>query len=145
MSDTILSISGVLATGVGQATGFTQLDWARAAFIEKLSMDPHPGTVNLIVVEDECRAAWRRLRNSPAIVIHPPRTDWCDAKCYKARIVPVEGAAVPAAIVLPDVTGYADNQIELIAPVAVRATFGLADGDTVRIEVMLKEAESASD
>lgn len=136
-----ITITGELATGVGQATGFTQLDWARVAFMEKLGIDPYPGTVNLLVRQPAELDSWKKVCRSPATIIRPPRTDWCDAKCYRARIVPKNSSQIDAAIVLPDVEGYADNQIELIAPVAVRDTLKLSDGDAVVIEVDIQEDE----
>ena len=43
------TLLGRLATGIGQGEHFTQLDWARAQFIDRLGIDPYPGTVNMIV------------------------------------------------------------------------------------------------
>ena len=124
-------ITGVMATGVGQATGFTSLDWARRAFHERLGIDVFPGTVNLIVTSEPDRAAWRLVKSWPGIVLPPPRPDWCNSRCYHARI----GGRIEAAIVLPEVDGYPEDQIELIAAVAVRETLGLKDGDPVTIDV----------
>ena len=135
------TIRGELATGVGQATGFTQLDWARTAFIERLGIDPYPGTVNLIVKHPADLSAWKRVRAGTAIVIHPPRTDWCDARCFAAQIERPGFAPIKAAIVLPDVDGYAAGQIELIAAVGIRDTFGIRDGDSVTIHVEERAGE----
>ena len=132
---TYMTIRGELATGVGQATGFTQLDWARAAFIEQLGIDPFPGTLNLIVKNPADFAVWSRVRNGEAIVVRPPRTDWCDARCFPARIDRPGFEPIEAAIVLPDVDSYAADQIELIAAVGIRATLGIEDGDPISIQV----------
>ena len=132
---TITTITGKLATGLGKATGFTELDWAKAAFIDRLGIDPFPGTVNLIVATDTDRDAWRRVKEGAAIVISPPRTDWCDALCYPASIETAEAAPIRAAIVLPDVAGYAPDQIELIAPVGIRDALRAGDGDAITIHV----------
>ena len=127
-------ITGEIATGVGQATGFTSLDWAREAFRDHLGIEVFPGTVNVIVRSEPERAAWRLVRTWPGIVLPPPRPDWCSSRCYHARI----NDRVDAAIVLPEVEGYPEDQIELIAAVGVRATLGLKDGDRVVIEVRAK-------
>lgn len=129
--DTI-TITGRLATGVGQATGFTQLDWVRAAFRRNFGIDPHPGTVNLLVEDADARAGWAAVQAGRGFVLHPPRTDWCDARLWRARIAD----RIPAAIVLPDVASYPENQIELVAAVSVRDVLALADGDPVTIEVV---------
>ena len=55
----------------------------------------------------------------------------CDARCYKALIA----GHIEAAIILPEVAGYPDNQIELVAAIAVRQALGLSDGALVVIEI----------
>ena len=40
---------GRLATGIGMGTTFTQLDWAKRQFIDRVGVDPFPGTINVIV------------------------------------------------------------------------------------------------
>lgn len=125
------TITGELTTGLGKATGFTRLDWARDAFRARLGIDPYPGTVNLVVRADDQRAAWAAVKRRPGIVLPPPRPDWCSSRCYHARI---EGR-IAAAIVLPEVGSYPEDQIELIAAVAVRQTLDIGDGDTVTIEI----------
>jgi CTP-dependent riboflavin kinase len=126
------TIIGELATGLGEAAGFTGLDWARAAFREHLGIEAWPGTLNLVVRSGEDRAAWAAVKGWPGIILPPPRPDWCRSRCWRARI----DGRIDAAIVLPEIESYPDDKIELIAAVAVRAALNLADGDAVRIEVM---------
>jgi riboflavin kinase len=123
-------VTGTLVTGIGNASGFTSLDWARAAFREAVGIDPHPGTINLTVAGTSL-LRWRQVRATSGIVIYPPRTDWCDARLWRATIA----GRIPAGIVLPDVPGYAETQIELIAPVRVRDALGVTDGAEIGIEV----------
>jgi riboflavin kinase len=124
-------ITGEIATGLGQATGFTSLDWAREAFRNRLGIDPHPGTINVILTSDEHRAAWQLVKSWPGIVLPPPRPDWCNSRCYHARI----NDQIDAAIVLPEIDSYPEDQIELIAAVAVRETLNLMDGNSMTIDV----------
>ena len=125
-------IVGRLATGIGQGQHFTRLAWARGQFIEKLGIDPFPGTVNLIVDDPASRAAWDRLKGLPVIRIDNPGSGPhdCDAVCHR---VVLEGR-LTAAIVLPEVAGYPAGQIEIIAAVNIRDTLSIADGDQVRLE-----------
>jgi riboflavin kinase len=124
-------ITGEIATGLGQATGFTSLDWAREAFRNRLGINPHPGTINVILTSDEQRAAWQLVKSWPGIVLPPPRPDWCNSRCYHARI----NDQIDAAIVLPEIDSYPEDQIELIAAVAVRETLNLMDGNSMTIDV----------
>ena len=56
-------IQGRLTSGVGQGKHFTRLDWACRQFIDKLGIDPFPGTVNLIVDEPESMFRWKRIKD----------------------------------------------------------------------------------
>ena len=129
-------LHGKIATGLGKASGFTEVPWAKAAFRGVLGVDPYPGTVNIIVSSTEDLAAWARVKANTGIVIKPPQPDWCDSFCYRAMI----GGKIAAAIVLPDVTEYPATQVELIAAVNVRESLSLKDGDLVAIEIYEAEA-----
>ena len=130
------TLHGKIATGLGKASDFTEVPWAKAAFRDVLGVDPYPGTVNIIVSSTEDIAAWARVKATKGIVIKPPQPDWCDAFCYRAMI----GGKIAAAIVLPDVTEYPATQVELIAAVNVRESLSLKDGDPVAIEIYEAEA-----
>ena len=124
---------GRLVTGIGQGKTFTRLDWARGQFLDKLGIDPFPGTVNLIVDDSESMKVWNRLKSTPGIRIDNPNTGPhdCDARCYPVSI----NGQIDAAIVLPEVAGYSLVQIEIIAAVGVREAFDVEDGDSLRLEI----------
>jgi catechol 2,3-dioxygenase-like lactoylglutathione lyase family enzyme len=126
-------IRGRLTSGVGQGKHFTHIDWARRQFIEKLHIDPFPGTVNLIVDGPESMSVWDRIKDTQGVRIDNPNDgpNDCNARCYP---VSIEGR-LDAAIVLPEVANYSANQIELIAPVSVRDALGVDDGDSLILEV----------
>ncbi len=42
-------IQGIVQGGLGQGNSFTQLDWVRQQFRDKIGFDPYPGTLNLRV------------------------------------------------------------------------------------------------
>ncbi|MEE8333276.1 MAG: DUF120 domain-containing protein [Alphaproteobacteria bacterium] len=126
-----VTIEAELVTGLGEAAGFTSLDWARSAFRDAVGIDPYPGTVNLVPRSQAARADWDAVRAGPGIALPSPRADWCDARLYRARI----GGQIDAAIVVPEIDSYPTDQIELIAEVGVRSALGLTDGDLVSIEV----------
>lgn len=127
------TILGRLATGIGQGRHFTRLDWAREQFIDRLGIDPFPGTVNVIVDDPDAMPVWVRLKRTEGIRIDNPGDGPhdCDARCYK---VSIEGK-IDAAIVLPEIDGYPPAQVELIAEVGVREALGIEDGDAVRLVI----------
>ena len=126
-----MQLRGIVMTGQGQGRHFTGLRWARAQFIEKLGIAPHPGTLNLCLQDAASRQRWAKLRRGPAQLIRAGEPGACDARCFQ---VDLEGAHA-AAIVWPQVSSYPDDQIELIANVSLRQALGLVDGAEVTIEV----------
>ena len=127
------TIRGRLTSGVGQGQHFAHIDWARRQFIDKLDIDPFPGTLNLTIDEPESMSVWHRIRDTPGVLIDNPDVDphACNARCYP---VSIEGR-LDAAIVLPGIANYSTDQIELIAPVSVRNALDIKDGDSLTLEV----------
>ena len=122
-------ITGRVTTGLGQGAGFTGLDWVRDAFVARLGIDPWPGTLNLRLESAADQQAWHELQQTAGIAFPAADAAACDARCYPVRIE----SRVPAAIVLPDVPGYPDDQVELVASIPLRDTFELREGDTVEL------------
>ena len=124
---------GRLTTGIGQGKYFTRLDWARHQFVEKLGIDPFPGTINLIIDDPESMKVWKRLKGTPGVRIKNPNEGLqdCDARCYPVSI----NGHIDGAIVLPEVAGYSPIQIEIIATMGVRDALNIDDGDSVGLEI----------
>ncbi len=124
---------GRLATGIGQGVFFTRLDWARAQFIDRLGIDPHPGTVNVIVDDPDSMPVWVRVKRAPGIRIDNPGDGPhdCDARCYPVIVA----GRIDGAIVVPEIDNYPPAQIEIIASIGVREALGIEDGDPVEIEL----------
>ena len=133
METTILC--GRLVTGLGEAGEFTRIDWARRQFMAKLGIDPYPGTLNLVIEDGTELAKWLAVTATPGIILVSPREDWCNARCYPARIGDGTADHLKAAIVLPEIVGYPEAKVELIAAMGVRDRLGLQDGDPVTIEI----------
>lgn len=124
---------GRVASGRGEGQRFTQLDWAREQFTEKLGIDPSPGTLNLIVDEPESAEIWNRLKSTPGVRIENPNDGPhdCDARCYPVSV----GGQIDAAIVLPEVPGYSAVKVEVIAAVGIRSALGVEDGNQLSLEI----------
>lgn len=120
---------GRLATGIGMGKTFTRLDWARTQFVERVGIDPFPGTVNVIVDDPDSMPVWMRLKRTDGIRMDNPGSGPhdCDAKCWRVSI----GDRFDGAIVFPLVDGYPPAQVEVIAAVGLRDALDIEDGDTV--------------
>ena len=124
---------GRLATGIGMGTSFTQLPWAKEQFIDRVGVDPFPGTINVIVDDPEAMPVWVRLKQTTGIRMDNPDDGPhdCDAKCW---LVSINGK-IDGAIVYPLVDAYPPAQVEVIAPVGVRDALRIEDGDTVTLTI----------
>ena len=127
----IKMIEGRLVRGLGQASDFTRIEWVRRQFMDLAGIDPHPGTVNLELVDEDHRERWVAWRAGRGQVMEPGAEGFCSARCYSVRI----SGRIPAAIVLPEVDGYPDEKIEMVAALPVREHLSLAEGDSVGIEL----------
>jgi HAD superfamily hydrolase (TIGR01509 family) len=125
-----VTISGRLVTGQGKGASFTRLPWAREQFLARLGIDPHPGTLNLVLDEAGTRSSWDALRARPGEPIQPPESGFCAARCYPVRL---EGW-LPGAIVLPEVPGYPTSQVEVVSALPLRETLSRSDGDHISLE-----------
>jgi len=127
------TLLGRLAAGSGKGRHFTQLTWARQQFLDRLGIDPFPGTINLIVDDPESVNVWNRLRGTPGVRIDNPNDGPhdCDARCYPVSI----DGRIDGAIVLPEVAGYSAVKIEVIAAVGLRGALDIKDGDPVTLEI----------
>lgn len=125
------TFSGELCRGLGEGAGFVALDWVRVGMRRALGFEPWPGTLNLRMGGE----AWRHWRSGlaqrPGIAL-PPAPGFCAAKCFRVRL----NDRVEAAAVFPEVDGYPDDKLELVAPVALRAALGLHDGDAVQVQIL---------
>jgi len=121
-------LQGKVSSGTRTAARFTQLDWVRQQCREKLGFAPFPGTLNLQVEEDYFPVV-AALRAADAIELIP-EGEGCAGKVFPLRI---EG--ISAAIVIPEgkVNSHGQNVVEVMAPVGLRESLGLADGDLMTL------------
>ncbi|MBI2880707.1 MAG: CTP-dependent riboflavin kinase [Candidatus Tectomicrobia bacterium] len=131
-------LRGRLFKGLGEGARFTRLSWAKAAFARILGFEPFPGTVNLRVDPAEAGDALRRIRGAEGIPMSPPdESGFCAARCFRGRL----GDKLAAGLVIPEVEGYYEDVLEILAPVNVRETLGVSEGDVLEVEIFLSQGE----
>lgn len=116
---------GVVTTGLGEGQYYISLDGYRIQFKEKLGFEPYPGTLNLKLKEPFAQ------HDASAVKIAGFRDSartFGGVTCY-----PVTIGDARAAIIRPDRSSYPLNLVEIIAPVNLRRTLGLKDGDEVEV------------
>ena len=124
-------VEGQLAKGLGRAAAFTQLDWVRSRLIELVGIDPFPGTLNLTLGDDMNLARWRQWRGMPGQALEPADAAFCRARCYPVQVA----GRVPAAVLLPEVTDYPEDKIELVAALPIRQYLSLGEAARLKVEL----------
>ena len=124
-------LTGKIVSGAGEAAYFTGLDWVQKQCAEKLNFKPYPGTLN-IEVDEISLPALRELQKERGIELLSPDPGFCNARSLPAFLTNVGGA-----IIIPDeeVNIHGKNIVEMIAPVSLKETLSLHDGDRITLIV----------
>ena len=67
----MVSLRGVVASGLGQGAQFMAVPWVREGIRRLIGFDPYSGTLNVRLVDPDALVAWRRIREG----FLPPCTD----------------------------------------------------------------------
>ena len=124
-----LVISGKIVSGAGEGAYFTQIGWVQQQCDEKLGFKPYPGTLNLEISE-EFLAAIELLDQKTGIELISPDPQFCNAMVFQVSLQDIIGA-----VILPEekVRVHPKNIIEIIAPLNVKASLNVKDGDFVTV------------
>ena len=117
-------------SGRGEGEKFLQLHWVKQQINAKLGFTPYHGTVNIRLSEESAKR--RKLLEKAASMKVCPAEGYCNGKIFKAYIDMLE-----CAIVIPEVAGYPENVLEIIAPINLREKLQLADNDEITVTVSL--------
>ncbi|MEM3602382.1 MAG: DUF120 domain-containing protein [Candidatus Bathyarchaeia archaeon] len=127
--DRTILLKGRVSHGLGEGAKFVGFPWAEKQIREKLGFTPYPGTLN-IKLERNCIEYLKILRNAYGVEITPPN-GYCSGKCFKAYLMD----NFECAVVIPEVKGYPEDLVEVIAPLNLRRHFKLKDGDIIMVKV----------
>ena len=125
-----MKIRGKIVRGVGESAGFMAIPWVNKQMREKLGFHPYGGTLNLSVEDPEIQ---RSLKAHGGDRLRSEAAGFCDALIFRGTI---EGK-YDCGIVLPLVSNYNECLIEILAPVHLKDSLGLKDGDEVTLELYL--------
>jgi riboflavin kinase, archaea type len=123
-----IELTGTVVSGDGDGKKFIELPWVKQQITEKLGFAPYPGTLNLKLAEKNAEQR-KLIEKTPSEKISPAE-GYCNGLLFKAFIGILE-----CAIVLPEVPGYPETLLEVIAPVNLRKALQLEDGFEVTVAV----------
>ena len=118
-----MNLTGTIVSGLGEGARYVK----RYHFVIKtvLDFEPFPGTLNLRTAG--VPAAF--LENS--LTLNAPTGGLFQVSAKPATI----NGNIQGAILRPDKTNHPPEILEVIAPVNIKQTLGLKDGDQVEVEV----------
>jgi riboflavin kinase len=125
-----IKFSGKVLSGRGEGEKFLELPWVKRQIEEKLGFTPYHGTLNIRLSEKSAKQR-KLLEKAASLKVCPPE-GYCPGKIFKASI-----GTVKCAVVLPEVAGYPENVLEIIALVNLREKLQLADEDEIAVTVNL--------
>jgi len=133
-----MDFSGNVISGMGEGAYYMSLEGYRRQFQEKLGYEPYPGTLNVRLTDQIDMNSRLELGKYPSIFINGfsdgTRTyGW--VKCYRATIN--DGAIDNAAVLVLERTHYDDSMLEVIAPISIKQTVGIKNGDRIKVQVQL--------
>jgi riboflavin kinase, archaea type len=131
-------VKGVIFSDLGRAASFMAFEWVQRALKERLGFVPYPATLNLRPNGSEDLRTWETVRKSKrGIALTAENEAFCSARLFPIEILRTmhgRTETAPGAVLLPEVDGYPQDKIEVIAPVHLKNEFGVRDGDELTLE-----------
>lgn len=125
-----IELNGTVFSSRGEGKKFLELPWVKQQIKQKLGFTPYPGTLNVRLSEESLKHK-ELLEKAHSTKIYPAE-GYCSGALIKAFI-----DTFKCAIVVPEVAGYPEEVLEIIASVNLRETLQLKDGDEVTVTVNL--------
>jgi len=128
-----LTISGVVASGLGEGAFYMRQKGYKDQFRKKLWFEPYEGTLNLKIQGGDL-AKLEILRENPAIEIsgfEAAGRTFGGAKCFLST-----AGHVDCAIIMP-IRSHHSDVIEVISKHYLRGSLGLKDGDVLELIVQM--------
>ncbi|OPY80484.1 MAG: hypothetical protein A4E65_01475 [Syntrophorhabdus sp. PtaU1.Bin153] len=125
-----MRITGRIVRGVEESKGFLSIPWVDQQLSEKLHFNPYKGTLNIMVDDPEVQKTLKQQGKDR--LVH--QTDgFCDALIFRGSL----NDTFACGVILPLVPAYDECLLEIVAPIHLKNTLGLNDGDTVTLELYL--------
>lgn len=125
-----MRIKGKIARGIGESGSFLGIPWVNRQLCDKMKFQPWEGTLN-IVVDDQHAQSVLKEKGKERLVAEQP--GFCDALIFRALL----NEKYECGIVLPLVPDYSTTLIEIVAPIKIKETLGVDDGDEVTLDISI--------
>jgi riboflavin kinase, archaea type len=133
-----LQLDGKVVSGMGEGAYYMSLNGYRNQFYEKLGYEPYAGTLNLKLLNQSSMRMRSMMDNYPSIFIRgftDSSRSYGWVKCYPAILN--DGALDRAAVIVLERTHYDNSMLEVIAPVCIKDSLRIKNGDFVKVLVTM--------
>lgn len=125
-----MKITGTVVSGVGESASFLAIPWVNDRITEHVRFSPYRGTLNLQLPDATVQ---KRLKRQGTEKILPEEDGFCEALVFRGTAA----GRFPCGVILPLVPGYPGNVLEIVAPVHLKESLQMKDGDGIEIEIYL--------
>lgn len=129
-------IEGKVFSGLGEGAYYVSRDGYKKQFVAKLGYEPYPGTLNLKLTKPAYVSLRKELESYEGITIsgfNDGQRTYGPLRCLSALVEnKVEGS-----VLLIQRTHYDYTVLEVMAPICLRDSLKLKDGDLVQVKVLL--------
>ena len=66
----IIKLRGIVTSGLRESRFFTEIPWVKRQFVDKLGINPYPGTFNITVLAED-REKLNSIRQAKGVEITP--------------------------------------------------------------------------
>jgi riboflavin kinase len=133
-AEEVIKLEGRVVSGMGEGAYYMSLEGYREQFRQKLGYTPFPGTLNIRLSDPISIRSRRDLGTYPSVFIDGFSDNlrtygW--VKCYPVEIN--NQHIKNAALLVLERTHYDDNTIEIIAPISIKKSTKIKNGDWISI------------
>jgi riboflavin kinase, archaea type len=125
-----VKIAGKVVSGLGESAMFLSIPWVNEQLKEKLRFSPYCGTLNIAVSDAKIQ---RDLKEHHGDRITSAEKGFCDALLFRGMIAGI----YPCGVIIPLVPHYPETIIEVVAPVHLKETLPIKDGDGIEVELSI--------
>ena len=128
--DEMITLEGEVFSGEGKGEYYINLPWVKNQIFKKLGFSPYKGTLNLKLSD---KVDIQKLHRSEGIRIKP-KPGYCAGKLFQAVVM----KKIQGAVILPIVPKYPNDILEIIAPISLRETLELSNGDMINVTIKIQ-------
>ena len=124
-------ITGKVIDGLKDGKYYMSLSEYRKQFEKKLKFKPYPGTLNIMLDEEESKEKLKRIDDLEIEGFKKDERIFGSIKCFKCKINGIEGS-----IIIPERSHYGSEILEIISPFELRKKLNLKNNDDVVVKVV---------